>query len=101
MRPRESWAKGPLGGIMADGENHSGNSSDKKTILQAIKKVKEGLDLSDDAYFVADSAIYSQKKLDHLSERRRRKKGKRIQMGNNSFAQVQTPRLLVILALPT
>jgi transposase len=47
---------------------HSGNSSDKKTILQAIKKVKEGLDLSDDAYFVADSAIYSQKNLNHLGQ---------------------------------
>jgi transposase len=47
---------------------HSGNSSDKKTILQAIKRVKEGLDLSDDAYFVADSAIYSQENLNHLGQ---------------------------------
>ena len=47
---------------------HSGNSSDKKTILQAIRKVKEGLDLNDAAYFVADSAIYSQKNLDHLGQ---------------------------------
>ena len=47
---------------------HSGNSSDKKTILQAIKRVKDGLDFSDNAYFVADSAIYSQENLDHLGQ---------------------------------
>jgi transposase len=41
---------------------HSGNSSDKKTILQAIQRVKEGLNFNDDAYFVADSALYSDEK---------------------------------------
>jgi transposase len=45
---------------------HSGNSSDKKTILQAIQKVKEGLDFNDDAYFVADSALYSEENINHL-----------------------------------
>jgi transposase len=45
---------------------HSGNSSDKKTILQEIQKVKEGLDFNDDAYFVADSPLYSEENINHL-----------------------------------
>ena len=47
---------------------HSGNSSDKKTILQAIQRVKEGLDFSDDVYFVADSALYSEENINHLGK---------------------------------
>jgi transposase len=46
----------------------SGNSSDKKTILQAIQRVKEGLDFKDSSYFVADSAIYSEENLKHLGQ---------------------------------
>lgn len=48
---------------------HSGNSSDKKTILQAIQRVKEGLDFNDDAYFVADSALYSEENINHLGKK--------------------------------
>lgn len=47
---------------------HSGNSSDKKTILRAIQRVKGGLDFKDDTYFVADSAIYSEENLNHLGQ---------------------------------
>ena len=48
---------------------HSGNSSDKKTIIEAIRRVKEGLDFDDDAYFVADSALYSYENINHLGEK--------------------------------
>ena len=48
---------------------HSGNSSDKKTIIEAIRRVKEGLDFNDDTYFVADSALYSYENINHLGEK--------------------------------
>lgn len=48
---------------------HSGNSSDKKTILQAIQRVKEGLNFNNDAYFVADSALYSKENINHLGKK--------------------------------
>jgi len=38
---------------------HSGNASDKKTIVQTIMKLKSNLDFSDEVYFVADSAFFS------------------------------------------
>lgn len=47
---------------------HSGNSSDKKTILQAIQRIKGGLQLADDVYFVADSALYSEENIRHLGQ---------------------------------
>jgi transposase len=47
---------------------HSGNASDKKTILQAFKTIKDGLNFEDNTYFVADSAIYSNDNLKHLGQ---------------------------------
>ena len=48
---------------------HSGNSSDKKTIIEAIRRVKEGLDFNDDTYFVADSALYSYENINQLGDK--------------------------------
>jgi transposase len=45
---------------------HSGNESDKKTIVQAIQKLKSNLDFTDKVYFVADSAFFSSKNIDLL-----------------------------------
>jgi transposase len=38
---------------------HSGNESDKKTIMQTILKLKSNLDFTGKVYFVADSAFFS------------------------------------------
>jgi len=50
-------------GISHSIQAHPVNSSDKKTILQAIQRVKESIDFEDDGYFVDDSAIYSEENL--------------------------------------
>ena len=45
---------------------YSGNASDKNTIIEAFMKIKTGLNLDDAAYYIADSAIYSEKNIQQL-----------------------------------
>jgi transposase len=47
---------------------HSGNKSDKKTIIETIEKLKSNLNFSDKIYFVADSAFYSSENIGRLSD---------------------------------
>jgi len=49
-------------GIPLFAKAHSGNASDKNTIMESFLKVKNGLSLDDAAYYIADSAVYSEKK---------------------------------------
>ncbi len=46
-------------GIPLFTQPYSGNESDKKILLETIQKVKENLNISDKAYYVADSAFYT------------------------------------------
>ncbi len=41
-------------------------ASDKNTIIEAFMKIKNGLNLDDAAYFIADSAVYSEKNIQQL-----------------------------------
>lgn len=36
---------------------YSGNSSDKETIVEAMKRLKENIEFPDDVYFIADSSL--------------------------------------------
>ena len=45
-------------GIPLFAKAHSGNASDKNTIMESFLKIKNGLDLDDAAYYIADSAVY-------------------------------------------
>ena len=45
---------------------HSGNESDKKTLVQTILNLKSNLDFTDKVYFVADSAFFSSKNISLL-----------------------------------
>lgn len=47
-------------GIPLFAKAHSGNASDKNTIIEAMLKIKSGLSLDDSAYYIADSAVYSE-----------------------------------------
>jgi len=47
----------------------SGNASDKKTLVQTVKKIQKSLKLSDKVYHIADSAIYSEDNITELGER--------------------------------
>jgi transposase len=47
---------------------HSGNKSDKKTIIETIENLKSNLNFSDKIYFVADSAFYSSGNIGRLSD---------------------------------
>jgi len=53
-------------GIPLFAKAHSGNASDKNTIMESFLKVKNGLDLDDAAYYIADSAVYSKKNIQQL-----------------------------------
>jgi len=53
-------------GIPLFSKAYSGNASDKNTILEAFMKIKNGLNLDDAAYYIADSAIYSEKNIQQL-----------------------------------
>jgi transposase len=53
-------------GIPLFSKASSGNASDKNTILEAFMKIKNGLNLDDAAYYIADSAIYSEKNIQQL-----------------------------------
>lgn len=39
---------------------HSGNASDKNTIIESFLKIRSGLNLDDRAYYIADSAVYTE-----------------------------------------
>ncbi len=47
----------------------SGNASDKKTLVQTVKKIQKSLKLSDKVYHIADSAIYSEDNITELGKR--------------------------------
>jgi len=49
-------------------ESLSGNASDKKTLVETIKKIQNGLKLNDKVYHVADSAIYSDDNITELGK---------------------------------
>jgi len=50
-------------------EAHSGNKSDKKTLIETIEKIKSNLNFSDKIYFVADSAFFSSENINLLGDR--------------------------------
>jgi transposase len=53
-------------GIPLFAKAHSGNASDKNTIMESFLKIKSGLNLDDAAYYIADSAVYSEKNIRQL-----------------------------------
>ena len=53
-------------GIPLFAKAHSGNASDKNTIMESFLRIKSGLNLNDAAYYIADSAVYSEKNIQHL-----------------------------------
>ena len=53
-------------GIPLFAKAYSGNASDKNTIIEAFMKIKNGLNLDDVAYYIADSAVYSEKNIQQL-----------------------------------
>ena len=53
-------------GIPLFTQPYSGNESDKKILLKTILKVKQNLNLQDRAYYIADSAFYTEKNLQTL-----------------------------------
>jgi len=48
---------------------HSGNKSDKKTLIETIENLKSNLDFSDKSYFAADSAFFSSENINLLGDR--------------------------------
>jgi transposase len=48
---------------------HSGNKSDKKTLIETIENLKSNLNFSDKNYIVADSAIFSSENINLLGDR--------------------------------
>src|SRR5690606_21943869 len=53
-------------GIPLFAKAQSGNASDKITIMESFLKIKSGLRLDDAAYYIADSAVYSEKNIKQL-----------------------------------
>jgi len=47
-------------GIPLFAKAHSGNASDRNTIIESFLKIKSGLNLEDCAYYIADSAVYTE-----------------------------------------
>ena len=47
---------------------YSGNSSDKETIVEAMKRLKENIEFPDDVYFIADSSLYSEDNVKALKD---------------------------------
>ena len=47
---------------------YSGNSSDKETIVEAMKILKENIEFPDDVYFIADSSLYSEDNIKALKD---------------------------------
>lgn len=48
---------------------HSGNKSDKKTLIETIQRLKSNLNFDEMVYFVADSAFYSAENIGLLGDR--------------------------------
>ena len=48
---------------------HSGNKSDKKTLIETIENLKSNLNFSDKNYIVADSAFFSSENINLLGDR--------------------------------
>jgi transposase len=53
-------------GIPLFTQPYSGNESDKKILLETIRNVKKNLNSKDRAYYIADSAFYTEKNLQTL-----------------------------------
>jgi transposase len=53
-------------GIPLFTQPYSGNESDKKILLETIQKVKQNLNTKDRAYYIADSAFYTENSLQTL-----------------------------------
>jgi transposase len=53
-------------GIPLFTQPYSGNESDKKILLETIRKVQQNLNLNDKAYYIADSAFYTAPNLQTL-----------------------------------
>jgi transposase len=49
-------------------QTFSGNKSDKKSLPEMIKRLRESISLDDSNYWVADSAIYSEENIKQLGE---------------------------------
>ena len=50
-------------------ETLSGNASDKTTLVKAVKKIQNNLELDEKVYHIADSAIYSEDNITELGEK--------------------------------
>lgn len=55
-------------GIPLFTQPYSGNESDKKILLETIRKVQQNLNLEDKAYYIADSAFYTAPNLQTLGQ---------------------------------
>jgi transposase len=42
---------------------YSGNKSDKKSIMEMIQKMQQAIDLDDESYWIADSALYTEENI--------------------------------------
>lgn len=47
---------------------HSGNKSDKKTIMETIKRLRENLNFDDKVYHVADAAFFTGKNVEEMGQ---------------------------------
>jgi transposase len=56
-------------GIPLFTQPYSGNESDKKILLETILKVQQNLNIKDKAYYIADSAFYTESNLQTLGKR--------------------------------
>ena len=55
-------------GIPLFAKAYSGNASDKKTIIEAFCKVKDGLNFDSNAYYIGDSATYTEDNVQRLGK---------------------------------
>ena len=55
-------------GIPLFAKAYSGNSSDKETIIEAMKKLQENITFPNDVYYIADSALYSDNNIKSMRE---------------------------------
>lgn len=55
-------------GIPLFAKAYSGNTSDKESIIEAMKRLKENITFPDDVYYIADSALYSEDNIKSMGE---------------------------------
>jgi len=55
-------------GIPLFAKAYSGNTSDKESIIKAMKRLKENITFPDDVYYIADSAFYSEDNIRSMGE---------------------------------